>query len=116
MSRGSDDDIDPFDEIDEEEVPINEQVQEVLDFYDCADLLPFIERIVWLNTVKEALGYIPVSHFQLNYEEIVALTILIEENQKKMQHDNLNLRRESREAQSRARAGASGPTPKIGKR
>ena len=98
-----------------EEAPVNDQLQEVLDFYDCGDLLPFVQRVVWLNTVREALGYIPVSHFQLNYEEIVALTILIEENQKKMQHDNLNLRRESREAQSRARAGASGPTPKIGK-
>lgn len=98
MSRGSDD-VDPFDDNDAEEIPINEQVQEVLDFYDCADLLPFIERIVWLTTVKEALGYLPVSHFKLNYEEIRGLTILVEESNKKMQQDNLQMKRESRNVQ-----------------
>ena len=61
---------------DPEEVEVaNEQLDELLDFFKCQDLLPLAERILWLSDVKEALGYIP-ENFNLTYYEIFGLVLL----------------------------------------
>jgi len=62
-------------------------LDEYLEFYDCADLMPFISRVLWLNGVREALGHIP-DWFELNREEIRGMVILREESSKKMQYDS----------------------------
>ena len=61
----------------EEEIP-NPVLDEYLDFYECQYLHPFCERVIWLADVKESLGYIP-RDFDVNHDEIVALTILLQE-------------------------------------
>ena len=66
----------------------NEKLEEFVEFYDCADLLPFAMRIVYLYNVKEALGSIP-SSFGLSHQEISALVILQSEYSMKSQKDML---------------------------
>ncbi len=70
-------------------------LEEVLDFYDCADLLPFAQRVIWLSSIKEALGYVP-RYIPIDYEELQALVILNEEQNKKISYENFRLRRESK--------------------
>ena len=64
----------------------NEQLSKVIEFYDCAYMLPFAERIQWLSSVKEVLGTIP-SSFNVTRDEIVGLVILNSEVCKKSQFD-----------------------------
>ena len=78
----------------EEEVP-NEQLDYLLDFYECWDLYPFAERILWLDDVKEAVGHIP-KNFNLSYQEIVGLTILMKEKRLKESYDAYKMRQQSR--------------------
>lgn len=72
--QSGDNDDDVWEEI------LNPQLAAVLDFYDCADFLPYANHILWLNAVKEALGHIP---FSLDYFDICCLVILQEEINKK---------------------------------
>lgn len=65
---------------------ISPQLEAVFDFYNCADFLPFVRRIIWIGNVKEALGYVP-DDFCLNYDEITALVILQTEVSRKSQKD-----------------------------
>jgi len=78
---------------DEEEIP-NPILDEYLEFYDCDDLLPFANRVFWLNGVREALGHIP-NWFNITHEEIRSLVILREETSKKMQHESFIAKREA---------------------
>ena len=72
--------LDDEDDADEED----ENLNEILTFYDADYLLPFVERILWLSSVKEALGHVP---FKLSHDEIVAMVILQTEINKKSQYD-----------------------------
>jgi hypothetical protein len=80
-------------------------LDEYLDFYNCADLLPFINRVLWLNGVREALGHIP-DWFELNREEIRSMVILREETSKKMQYDS----NKSRDAANKMKTPPSLPS------
>lgn len=73
----------------------NQQLNEVLDFYDCFDLLPLAQRILWLYHVKEALGYIPPA-FGLAYLDIQLLVILQDEQAKKVAHEQRKMKMEQR--------------------
>lgn len=72
----------------------NTQLDAVLDFYECDEVVPFCERIIWLANVKEALGGFP-NAINLDYTEIRGLVIYSGETQKKMQSENLRARRKS---------------------
>ena len=67
----------------------NRDLEELLDFYDCHDLLPFASHIMWLASVKEAMGYIP---FALDYFAIRCLVILQEEVNKKSAKDSMEMK------------------------
>lgn len=77
----------------------NGYLNEVLDFYDCADLLPYANYILWLASLKEAIGYIPPD-FNLSYMDMRCLVVLREESGKKMMHDALEAREASRKSGS----------------
>lgn len=62
----------------------NEFLDEVLEKYECWDLLPLAAHVAWLSSVKEALGTIP---FNLDYDTIRYLVILHEEAGKKHAKD-----------------------------
>ncbi len=81
----------------------NEQLGDVLTIFDCADLLPLANRVIWLANVKEALGYIP-EWFKLTYQEIKLLVILKEENSLKMACDSYQTKREQNAQLGRARS------------
>ena len=86
---------DPYDEI----AKTNPQLAAVLRYYDCEEIIPFCERIMWLGNVKEALGKIP-DNFRIDWDEIRGLVILQEEVSKKIQHDQLESRREAESARA----------------
>ena len=78
---------------DEEEVP-NDQLDELLDFYECWDLYPLAERIIWLSDVREAVGHIP-KDFSLSYQEILGLTALMQEKRLKEAYEAHKMRQKS---------------------
>jgi hypothetical protein len=78
----------------------NRQLTEVIEFYDCADLLPYAYHIMWLAEAREALGYLP---FSLDYFDIRCLVILKEEVNKKQVRDMQQSSREQESALSKAR-------------
>lgn len=82
----------------EEEEISNVQLRQVLDFYDCYDLLPYANHIIWLSTVKEAVGRIP---FDLSYADICFLTILAEEISKKATAESQRMNQKSSDLDSR---------------
>ncbi len=87
-------------ERDEEEEEIkNVQLKEVLEFYDCYDLLHYANHLIWLHTVKEAIGYIP---FSLGYEDICCLVVLSEEISKKATMESQRMAEKSRSVESSA--------------
>ena len=90
---------------DEIEVP-NTILDELLDFYKCQHLHDFAERILWLRDVKEALGYIPKS-FGLVYDEIVGLTILLQEQRLREACDAHKSRVESERMRSKASSSSA---------
>jgi hypothetical protein len=83
---------------DTEEEISNVQLRQVLEFYDCYDLLPYANHILWLSTVKEAIGRIP---FDLGYEEICYLTLLSEEVSKKATFESQRMNQKSVDLDSR---------------
>jgi hypothetical protein len=86
-SEGEDENVPP-------EIPssTNRDLEELLTFYECHDLLPYAQHIMWLASVKEALGYIP---FNLDYFTIRCLTVLQEEVNKKSVKDSQEMRSKS---------------------
>lgn len=81
----------------------NPQLTSVLDFYDCDYLLPYVQRILWLSSVKEAVGRIP-DDFHLSYDEIEGLVILAEEIHKKTLYDHQRVSSETSRVSSIAEA------------
>lgn len=81
-----------------EEIP-NHQLQEVLNFYGCEDLLPYVNHITWLSQVKEVIGFIP---FEIGFEEIRALVILKQEISKKQVKDMRQIKRDNETSLDRA--------------
>lgn len=79
----------------DEEEPDNSQLGDVLRFYKCHELLPYAQRIIWLSSVKESLGYIP-EEFGLEYLDIRLLVVLQEENGKKMAVENYKMRQKNK--------------------
>ena len=69
-----------------------------MEYYDCGDLLPFISRIFWLNSVREVLGHLP-DWINPTYEEVQALVILHDEMNKKQKKDALKMREDSKRQQ-----------------
>lgn len=81
--------------LDEVEQPNNYLLDEVLDFYDCADLLPLAQRVIWLSAVKEACGIIPQC-IDVDCEELRLLVVLQEEQSKKVMYDTYRMKQESK--------------------
>lgn len=81
----------------------NEKLAEFVEFYDCADLLPFAYRIIWLHGVKEAVGVIPDT-FELSPQEVSALVILQSEHNMKAQKDMLENKKKSERQQRQAKS------------
>lgn len=96
---------------DDDENKVETRLDEVLRVYECEDLIPVANRILWLSAVREALGHIPPA-FDLTCEEIDGLVILQEELSKKMQQDHKQLEKETAKIRSQAGSGSgSGPGP-----
>jgi hypothetical protein len=108
IEEDASDNIDDFDEAGEELATDNQQLNEVLDFYDCYHLLSTADRIIWLGSVKEALGYIP-NNFGLTHFEIRLLVILHEEQNKKMSYDMYK----SKQEQERSRINSNVPVSRA---
>jgi hypothetical protein len=87
----------PEEEEDEDQGFQNKDLNDVLDFYDCHDLLPYASHIMWLSSVKSALGYIP---FSLDYFAIRCLVILKEEENKKTVKESRDLQQSTERASS----------------
>jgi hypothetical protein len=88
------------DEIDELQEPSNIFLDEVLEKFDCADLLPLVNRIIRLSSIKEVLGYIPYNMIPFDYEELQYLLIYHEEHNKKIAHESFKMRQQSKTQQS----------------
>ncbi|MDP4272613.1 MAG: hypothetical protein Q8909_21195 [Bacteroidota bacterium] len=71
----------------------NQQLDEVIEFYDCYNLIPLAQRVIWLSNVKEALGYIPPA-FELTHLEIKLLVVLQEEQSKKVAYNSYKMKQE----------------------
>jgi hypothetical protein len=69
---------------------------------ECDDVMPFVQRIFWLSSVREALGWIP-NNFDLSYEEVLGLVWLQQESNKKLQYDNWKMSQESKAAHARTK-------------
>ena len=81
------------DELDRDiEEPGNPLLEEILEFYNCEDLLPLARRIIWLSSVKEAVGYIP-NYIPMDYEELQCLIVLHDEQNKKMAYENYKMKK-----------------------
>jgi hypothetical protein len=88
------------------EAPNNLLLDDVLDFYQCEDLLPLAQRIIWLSSIKEVLGSMP-DDIPIDYEELRYLVALHEEQNKKMAVDNYKLKKDSERIQSSSDDGTS---------
>jgi hypothetical protein len=62
------------------------RLDEILEKFNCEDLLPFCYRIIHLANVKEVLGMIP-KYYGVDEDDIAALIILKDESGKKMSAD-----------------------------
>ena len=63
--------------------------------YDCRNLLSLARRILWLASVREAVGKIP---WRLDYMEIKLLVVLKEEEGKKLAYESYKRAEETRRA------------------
>lgn len=73
--------VDP-EEIESDEIP---QLNEVLEFYQAYDLLPLAHHIVWLSSVRDAIG--TLDYFDLSFSDIKLLIVLQDEKRKKEAYD-----------------------------
>ena len=87
----------------------NRRLNEILDFYDCARLLPFVQRIFNIRNEKDATGVMPPAYVGA-YHEMRGLITLKEEEKKKEIFESQKMRKESEAQQRTARshAGAAG--------
>lgn len=81
----------------------NAALNQVLELYNCADFIPFVNRIFWLDSIREALGFIP-AWVNLSYMEIRGLVILKDELGKRTAFNSWKMQKES----ERANANISG--------
>lgn len=72
-----------------------DEVENVIDMYNCRDLLPFVSRLFYLDAVREALGTIPAYFTVLTYEEIRGLVIVCDEKGKRSVAEMRNARNSS---------------------
>jgi hypothetical protein len=91
------------DEVEESENPL---LTEVLDFYDCSDLIPTAHRILRLSAIKEALGCIP-NDIPVDYEDLCHLLILQDEYNKKVGYENYKMKMESKRQQAELESKSS---------
>jgi hypothetical protein len=90
-----------YNELMEREVPDppeDTRLNETLDIYDCAYLIPYVHRVMRLAQVKEALGWMPPS-YNLSQLDIDCLVILKEEQDKRTVFEQ-NQQRKQMEAES----------------
>lgn len=90
-------------EVEEVEEVEAQLLDEYLEIFDCGELLPFANWIIFLGSVKEAIGHIP-TNFELTYEEIKALVILADENMKKQTKEMQESRHRQSQAQSHSQS------------
>ena len=83
----------------------NDRLNEVIKFYDCADLLPLAHHVLWLAAVSEATG--SLDRFDLDYLTIRLLVILKEEQSKKSALD-MQQAQQSRRSSTSASSGLDG--------
>jgi hypothetical protein len=89
------------DELDEVlQEPNNAFLDEVIEKFDCEDLLPLAGRIIRLSSIKEALGYIPDNLIPVDYEELQYLLIYHEEQNKKMAYENWKMQQNNKRQQN----------------
>jgi hypothetical protein len=92
-----------MDDISTNTTPDNPLLGEILDFYDCYDLMPLASRIIWLSSVKEAIGRIP-DDIDVDYDEIRYLVLLQEEQNKKLAYENYRMRQDNKKTQNSSAA------------
>jgi hypothetical protein len=85
--------------LDELVQPGNADLDYVIEFYGCEELLPLAYRIIWLSGLKEIFGVIP-NDIPIDYEEMLLLSVLHDERNKKMAYENWKMQQESKQAQS----------------
>jgi hypothetical protein len=90
----------------QEDLASNRRLDEVLDFYECGDVLEFVDRIFKISAEKEATGTMPRT-FTGSHNEIRGLIILKDELKKKEVHASQQMRRESEQQQHQARSTAT---------
>jgi hypothetical protein len=94
----------PEDDLDE---PNNPELEYVLEKFDCDELLPLAQRIIWLAAVKEACGNIP-DWIPIDYEEVKLLVTLHDEENKMMQFKNYEQKKQMEQQQDEARSKSGG--------
>jgi len=77
-------------DLEDESTSINGPLGEFLSFYDCYELIPYAHHILWLSSLKEAIGEIP-SSFMLDWDDYRALVILKEEQSRKSVKDSQDM-------------------------
>ncbi len=90
----------------QEDLAANRRLDEVLDFYNCGDVLEFVDRIFKISAEKEATGTLPKT-FTGSHNEIRGLIILADELKKKEVHASQQMRKDSERQQHEARSMAS---------
>lgn len=87
---------------DPDEIEVDNRIlDELIEFYDCADFLPFVRRLGWLRDVKEALGYIPPRFFNIDYDDIRGLVILQREVNLRESSESYKQRRQAEQQRAR---------------
>lgn len=101
VDENIDENIDENVEEETEEIDTNPELTNVLNFYKCHDLMPFVTRVFWLSNVKEALGYIP-REFDIDYMEIKSLVILNQEQARKTAFESYKMREKGKAMEAEA--------------
>lgn len=81
--------------------PSNPFLEEIIEKYDCEDLLPLARRIIRLSSIKEVVGYIPNDIIPFDYEELEYLLILSDEQNKKIAFDAYQTKKKFDDEQSK---------------
>lgn len=99
---------------DDIEPPSNPMLDDVIDIFNCFDVLPLAHRIIWLSSVKEAVGYIP-DDIPIDYEELKYLVVLQEERDKKLSYENYKMRQDSNKYKRQADSGLNAANASVGR-
>jgi hypothetical protein len=76
---------------------MNADVEEIIRIYDCEDLFDYAKHIMWLGALKDIVGYVP---FELEWDDLSALTILHEEQGRKMAYDTWQQKKQNEQSSS----------------